>query len=143
VSVDPDDFKDNGFLLRQVDYDPPRRMGLFIVMPMYDEEFAIFPRASHAVIKNITYLCSCKRRRTWGKAGWKEAVSYIVSDRWPRYCSVYVTMIIFSISFRPKQPSITESGEIERPENGDLSVQIIKAESIISALETEHLLSSV
>lgn len=38
ATCDPNDFKDSGFTLRQVHYDPPRRTELFIVMTMYNED---------------------------------------------------------------------------------------------------------
>lgn len=65
VTGDPSDFKDNGFSLRQVDYNPPCRMGLFIViMTMYDEDDTIFARTLHVVIKKVAYLCNRNRRKT-------------------------------------------------------------------------------
>lgn len=77
---DPNDFKDNGFTLRQVHYDPPRRTELFIVMTMYNEDDGLFTRTMHGVMKNIAYLCKRDRSKTWGKDGWKKVVVCIVSD---------------------------------------------------------------
>ena len=77
---DPNDFKDNGFTLRQVHYDPPRRTELFIVMTMYNEDDGLFTRTMHGVMKNIAYLCKRDRSKTWGKEGWKKVVVCIVSD---------------------------------------------------------------
>ena len=77
---DPNDFKDNGFTLRQVHYDPPRRTELCIVMAMYDEDDSLFTRTMHGVMKNIAYLCKRDRSKTWGKEGWKKVVVCIVSD---------------------------------------------------------------
>jgi len=77
---DPNDFKDNGFTLRQVHYDPPRRTELFIVMTMYNEDDSLFTRTMHGVMKNIAYLCKRERSKTWGKDGWKKVVVCIVSD---------------------------------------------------------------
>ncbi|KAI0298178.1 glycosyltransferase family 2 protein [Multifurca ochricompacta] len=77
---DPNDFKDNGFTLRQVHYDPPRRTELFIVMTMYNEDDSLFTRTMHGVMKNIAYLCKRDRSKTWGKDGWKKVVVCIVSD---------------------------------------------------------------
>ncbi|KAI0250188.1 hypothetical protein BJV78DRAFT_1221977 [Lactifluus subvellereus] len=37
---DPNDFKQNGFTLRQVHYHPPCRMELVIIMTMYNEDDA-------------------------------------------------------------------------------------------------------
>jgi chitin synthase len=77
---DPNDFKDNGFTLRQVHYDPPRRTELFIVMTMYNEDDSLFTTTMHGVMKNIAYLCKRDRSKTWGKDGWKKVVVCIVSD---------------------------------------------------------------
>jgi chitin synthase len=66
---DPNDFKDNGFTLRQVYHDPPCRIELFIVMTMYNEDDSLFTRTMHSVMKNIAYLCKCDRSKIWGKDG--------------------------------------------------------------------------
>ncbi|KAF8959174.1 glycosyltransferase family 2 protein [Flammula alnicola] len=80
ATCDPNDFKDSGFTLRQVHYDPPRRTELFIVMTMYNEDEELFCRTMHGVIKNIVHLCKRDRSKTWGKDGWKKVVVCIVSD---------------------------------------------------------------
>ena len=77
---DPNDFKDNGFTLRQVHCDPPRRTELFIVMAMYDEDDGLLARAIHGVMRSIAYLCKGDRSKTWGKDSWKKVVVCIVSD---------------------------------------------------------------
>ncbi|KAH9160208.1 chitin synthase N-terminal-domain-containing protein [Lactarius sanguifluus] len=58
---DPNDLKDNGFTLRPVHYDPPRRAEFFIVMTMYNEDDTLFVRTMHGVMKNIAYLCKGDR----------------------------------------------------------------------------------
>lgn len=80
ATCDPNDFKDSGFTLRQVLYDPPRRTELFIVLTMYNEDEELFARSMHGVIKNIAHLCKRDRSKTWGKDGWKKVVVCIVSD---------------------------------------------------------------
>ncbi|KII90552.1 glycosyltransferase family 2 protein [Plicaturopsis crispa FD-325 SS-3] len=80
ATCDPNDFKDSGFTLRQVHYDPPRRTELFIVMTMYNEDEELFCRTMYGVIKNIAHLCKRDRSKTWGKDGWKKVVVAIVSD---------------------------------------------------------------
>jgi len=80
ATCDPNDFKDAGFTLRQVHYDPPRRTELFIVMTMYNEDEELFCRSMHGVIKNVAHLCKRDRSKTWGKDGWKKVVVCIVSD---------------------------------------------------------------
>jgi chitin synthase len=77
---DPNDFKDNGFNLRQVHYDPPRRTELFIVMTMYDEDDSLLTGTMHGVMKNIAYLCKRDRSKTWGKDAWKKVVVCIICD---------------------------------------------------------------
>ena len=80
VTGDPNDFRDNGFTLRQVHYDPPRRTELFIVMAMYNEDDSLLARAMHGVMRSIAYLCKRDRSEAWGKDGWKKVVVCIVSD---------------------------------------------------------------
>ncbi|PPR04532.1 hypothetical protein CVT24_013128 [Panaeolus cyanescens] len=80
ATCDPNDFKESGFTLRQVHYDPPRRTELFIVMTMYNEDEELFCRTMHGVIKNVAHLCKRERSKTWGKDGWKKVVVCIVSD---------------------------------------------------------------
>lgn len=80
ATCDPNDFKDSGFTLRQVHYDPPRRTELFIVMTMYNEDEELFCRTMQGVMKNIAHLCKRDRSKTWGKEGWKKVVVCIVSD---------------------------------------------------------------
>lgn len=80
ATCDPNDFKDSGFTLRQVHYEPPRRTELFIVMTMYNEDEGLFCRTMDGVIKNVAHLCSRDRSKTWGKDGWTKVVVCIVSD---------------------------------------------------------------
>lgn len=80
ATCDPNSFKDAGFTLRQVHYDPPRRTELFIVMTMYNEDEELFCRTMHGVIKNVAHLCKRDRSKTWGAEGWKKVVVCIVSD---------------------------------------------------------------
>jgi len=80
ATCDPNEFKDSGFTLRQMHYDPPRRTELFIVMTMYNEDEELFCRSMHGVMKNIAHLCKRERSKTWGKDGWKKVVVCIVSD---------------------------------------------------------------
>ncbi|KAF8229921.1 hypothetical protein L208DRAFT_1084127, partial [Tricholoma matsutake] len=61
----PNDFKDSGFTLCQVHYDPPHHTELFIVMTMYNEDEELFWHTMHG---------------TWGKDRWKMVMVCIVSD---------------------------------------------------------------
>ena len=80
ATCDPNDFKDDGFTLRQARYNPPRRTELFIVITMYNEDEELFCRSMHGVIQNIAHLCKREGSKTWGKDGWKKVVVCIVSD---------------------------------------------------------------
>lgn len=80
ATCDPNNFKESGFTLRQLSYDPPRRTELFIVMTMYNEGEDLFCRTMHGVIRNIVHLCKRDRSKTWGQEGWKKVVVCIVSD---------------------------------------------------------------
>lgn len=80
ATCDPNDFKDSGFTLRQVRFDPPRRTELFIVITMYNEDEEFFCRTMHGVIKNVAHLCARDRSKTWGKEAWKKVVVCVVSD---------------------------------------------------------------
>ncbi|KAH9964997.1 glycosyltransferase family 2 protein [Russula dissimulans] len=142
---DPNDFKDNGFTLRQVHYDPPRRTELFIVMTMYNEDDTLFTRTMHGVMKNIAYLCKRDRSKTWGKDGWKKVVVCIVSDGRQkvnaRTLSVVAAIGAYQegiatnvVNGKPvaahiyeytTQISVTPSNKIEGAEKGIVPVQII------------------
>ncbi|KAI0051502.1 glycosyltransferase family 2 protein [Auriscalpium vulgare] len=142
---DPNEFKDNGFTLRQVHYDPPRRTELFIVMTMYNEDDGLFTRTMHGVMKNIVHLCKRDRSKTWGRDGWKKVVVCIVSDGRQkinaRTLSVIAAMGAYqegiaknfvngkSVSAHiyeyTTQISITPSNKIEGSEKGIMPVQII------------------
>ncbi|KAF8318934.1 glycosyltransferase family 2 protein [Cantharellus anzutake] len=80
ATCDPDNFRDEGYALRQVLYDPPRKTELFIVMTMYNEDDELFARTMHGVMKNIQHLTTRTRSRIWGAEGWKKVVVCIVSD---------------------------------------------------------------
>ncbi|KAF9269343.1 glycosyltransferase family 2 protein [Marasmius fiardii PR-910] len=145
ATCDPNDFKDSGFTLRQVHYDPPRRTELFIVMTMYNEDEELFCRTMHGVMKNIAHLCKRDRSKTWGKEGWKKVVVCIVSDGRQkinsRTLSVIAAMGAYQdgvaknlVNGKPvtahiyeftSQISVTPSLKIEGPEKGHMPVQII------------------
>ncbi|KAI9462964.1 glycosyltransferase family 2 protein, partial [Boletus coccyginus] len=145
ATCDPNDFKDAGFTLRQVHYDPPRRTELFIVMTMYNEDEELFCRSMHGVIKNIAHLCKRDRSKTWGKDGWKKVVVCIVSDGRQkinsRTLSVIATMGAYQegvakniVNGKPvtahiyeytTQISVSPSMKIEGAEKGIIPVQLI------------------
>ncbi|KAL1918776.1 uncharacterized protein VTP21DRAFT_2798 [Calcarisporiella thermophila] len=78
ATCDPNDFKKEGFTLRQPLMG--RSTELFIVMTMYNEDEILFCRTMHGVMKNVAHLCTRERSRTWGRDGWKKVVVCIVSD---------------------------------------------------------------
>ncbi|KAK7682323.1 Chitin synthase 4 [Cerrena zonata] len=145
ATCDPNDFKEAGFTLRQVHYDPPRRTELFIVMTMYNEDEELFCRTMHGVMKNIAHLCTRDRSKTWGKEGWKKVVVCIVSDGRQkinsRTLSVIAAMGAYQdgvaknvVNGKPvtahiyeytAQISVSPSMKIEGNERGIVPVQII------------------
>ncbi|RDB15269.1 Chitin synthase 4 [Hypsizygus marmoreus] len=145
ATCDPNDFKDSGFTLRQVHYDPPRRTELFIVMTMYNEDEQLFCRTMHGVIKNIAHLCKRDRSKTWGKDGWKKVVVCIVSDGRSKINSRTLSVIAAMGAYQQEiarneinqipvtahiyeyttQISVTPNLKIEGPEKGVVPVQII------------------
>ncbi|KZV86456.1 glycosyltransferase family 2 protein [Exidia glandulosa HHB12029] len=145
ATCDPNEFKEQGYTLRQVLYDPPRRTELFIVMTMYNEDEELFCRTYHGVMKNIAHLITRTRSKTWGKDGWKKVVVCIVSDGRlkinSRTLSVIAAMGIYQdgvaknvvnekevtahIYEYTTQVSVTPSMKIEGSERGVCPVQVI------------------
>ncbi|EIN12208.1 glycosyltransferase family 2 protein [Punctularia strigosozonata HHB-11173 SS5] len=145
ATCDPNDFKDSGFTLRQVHYDPPRRTELFIVMTMYNEDEELFCRTMHGVIKNVAHLCKRERSKTWGKEGWKKVVVCVVSDGRQKINSRTLSVIAAMGAYQDgiaknivngkevtahiyeytTQISVTPSMKIEGAEKGAVPVQII------------------
>lgn len=80
VTCDPNSFKDEGFTLRQLYYDPPRLTELLIALTLCNEDEEMFCRTMHGIIQNITHLCARDRSKTWGREGWKKVVVCIVGD---------------------------------------------------------------
>ncbi|KAF9225402.1 glycosyltransferase family 2 protein [Gyrodon lividus] len=78
ATCDPDDFMRRKYSLRPYLYG--RHTELFIVMTMYNEDEVLFVKTMNGVIKNIAYLCSRTRSKTWGPEGWKKVVVCVVSD---------------------------------------------------------------
>ncbi|KAF8148234.1 glycosyltransferase family 2 protein [Crassisporium funariophilum] len=145
ATCDPNAFKDSGFTLRQVHYDPPRRTELFIVMTMYNEDEELFCRTMHGVIRNVAHLCTRERSKTWGKDGWKKVVVCIVSDGRGKINSRTLSVIAAMGAYQEgvaktkigkqdvtahiyeytTQISITPSLKIEDSSKGTVPVQII------------------
>ncbi|GJJ15340.1 hypothetical protein Clacol_009616, partial [Clathrus columnatus] len=145
ATCDPNNFLEEGYTLRQVLYDPPRRTELFIVLTMYNEDEELFTRTMHGVMRNIAHLCTRDRSKTWGKDGWKKVVVCIVSDGRlkinSRTLSVIATMgcyqdgiaknmvnnkqVVAHIYEYTTQISVTPSMKIEGAEKGIVPVQVI------------------
>ncbi|KAG6875750.1 hypothetical protein C0993_007604, partial [Termitomyces sp. T159_Od127] len=56
ATCDPNNFKDAGFTLQQVHYDPPHHMELFIVMTMYNKDEELFCHTMHGIMHNVAHL---------------------------------------------------------------------------------------
>ncbi|KAJ2918726.1 hypothetical protein MD484_g1699, partial [Candolleomyces efflorescens] len=145
ATCDPNDFKDSGFTLRQVHYDPPRKTELFIVMTMYNEDEELFCRTMHGVMRNIVHLTKRDRSKTWGKEGWKKVVVCIVSDGRAKINSRTLSVIAAMGAYQEgvaktkvgskdvtahiyeytTQISVNPSLKIEGAEKGFMPVQII------------------
>ncbi|EKM49889.1 glycosyltransferase family 2 protein [Phanerochaete carnosa HHB-10118-sp] len=145
ATCDPNDFKNSGFTLRQVHYDPPRKTELFIVMTMYNEDEELFCRTMHGVMKNVAHLCKRDRSKTWGKEGWKKVVVCIVSDGRQKINSRTLSVIATSGAYQDgiaknvvngkpvtahiyeytTQISVSPSMKIEGAEKGFVPVQVI------------------
>jgi chitin synthase len=78
ATCDPDDFSKSGYFLRQQELS--RQTEMFIVITMYNEDDSLFCKTMSSVFKNIAYLCSRNKSKTWGPEGWKKVVVCIVSD---------------------------------------------------------------
>ncbi|KAH8992321.1 chitin synthase N-terminal-domain-containing protein [Lactarius hatsudake] len=121
---DPNDFKDNGFTLRVVHHDPPRRAEFFIVMTMYNEDDTFFVRTMHGVMKNIGYLCKRDRSIRARKLDCR-----MHRQRWPAKYQVAHSERDGSHRGLPgghrDQLAVTESNKIEGAEKGIVPVQIV------------------
>ncbi|KAK0552700.1 Chitin synthase, class 2 [Tilletia horrida] len=57
-----------------------RKIELAIVLTMYNEDEVLFCRTMNSVIKNIAYLSTRTRSKTWGANAWQKVVVVVVSD---------------------------------------------------------------
>ncbi|RHZ78151.1 hypothetical protein Glove_167g49 [Diversispora epigaea] len=78
VTCDPDDFIKSKYLLRPHIYG--RDTELMIVMTMYNEDDQLFIKTMSSAIKNVAFLCTRGKSKTWGHEGWKKVVVVVVSD---------------------------------------------------------------
>ncbi|CAG8643110.1 7956_t:CDS:2, partial [Racocetra fulgida] len=61
----PDNFKNDNFNLRQIEYEPSRETELFILITLNEEDDAQLSRTFNGIIENIAYLCSLKDSEIW------------------------------------------------------------------------------
>lgn len=80
ATCDPGEFSDERFTLRQNLYPRVRKVELFIVVTMYNEDDALLARTLIGVFKNVNYMESLKESTMWGANSWKKIVVCIVSD---------------------------------------------------------------
>jgi len=80
ATCDPSDFGNERFTLRQKLFQQARVTELFIVVTMYNEDEVLFARTMAGVFKNIAFLCSRNKSKTWGADAWKKVVVCVVSD---------------------------------------------------------------
>lgn len=80
ATCDPKEFLDERFTLRQNLYQTARRVELFIVVTMYNEEDDLLARTLMGIFQNVNYMENMKKGTTWGKDSWKKIVVCIVSD---------------------------------------------------------------
>ncbi|KAI9287907.1 chitin synthase 1 [Umbelopsis sp. AD052] len=77
ATCDPSEFAKD-YTLRQALLG--RSTELFICITMYNENEVLFTRTMHGVMKNIAYLCTKERSRTWGVNGWQKVTVCIIAD---------------------------------------------------------------
>ncbi|KAH8551554.1 chitin synthase 1 [Umbelopsis sp. PMI_123] len=77
ATCDPSEFAKD-YTLRQALLG--RHTELFICITMYNENEVLFTRTMHGVMKNIAYLCTKERSRTWGVNGWQKVTVCIIAD---------------------------------------------------------------
>lgn len=80
ATCDPKEFLDERFTLRQNLYPKARKIELFIVVTMYNEDDALLARTLIGVFQNVNYMEKMKDSNMWGKDSWKKIVVCIVSD---------------------------------------------------------------
>ncbi|KAG5463342.1 MAG: chitin synthase-domain-containing protein, partial [Olpidium bornovanus] len=78
ATCDPNDFEKQSYTLRPAMYG--RQTELFVVMTMYNENDELFCNTMSSVMKNIAFLCTRSKSRTWGNNGWQKATVCVVAD---------------------------------------------------------------
>ena len=80
VTVDPLEFREQGYVLRSHLFAKPRKTELLVAVTMYNEDEVLLGRTLKAVMKNVEHLCSRASSKIWGKEAWKKIVICIISD---------------------------------------------------------------
>ncbi|KAJ3322669.1 Chitin synthase, class 1 [Boothiomyces sp. JEL0866] len=78
VVGDPNEFKSEGYSLRQSE--AGRETEIFVVVTMYNEDQELFLKTWNSLQKNINYLCQKRNAETWGPDGWQKIVICLVAD---------------------------------------------------------------
>ncbi|KAI8592871.1 chitin synthase 2 [Geranomyces variabilis] len=77
ATCDPDDFIAKGYNLRCANYG--RKIEIFVVVTMYNEDAEGFNRTMFALAENIKYLCE-KKKAGWDEHAWEKVAIVIVAD---------------------------------------------------------------
>lgn len=78
ATCDPNDWISSRFTLRP--WVMGRKTELAIVMTSYNEDEALLYNTLGAVMKNVAYLATRTRSKTWGADAWKKVVVFIIGD---------------------------------------------------------------
>jgi chitin synthase len=78
ATCDPDNWSSDRFTLRP--FLAKRETELAICMTCYNEDEQLLFRTLGSVIRNVGYLTSRTKSKTWGANGWKKVVVFIVGD---------------------------------------------------------------
>lgn len=77
-SLDPDDFVKSKYSIR-LSSSTQRKVELFIVVTMYNEDALSFNRTMFGIAQNIAFLCK-KNKYGWDADAWKKVAVVIVAD---------------------------------------------------------------
>lgn len=80
VRGDASEFAERGYSLRVTEL--KRRIEMFIVITMFNEDVDMFIKTWDSIIKNVAYLCSKRLSFVWGPTAWEKIAVCIVADGW-------------------------------------------------------------
>ena len=90
MTGDPDEFTRSRFKLRQAQNGRDTELAIFLTM--YNEDEALFCQTMSSCIKNIQYLQSRTKSKTWGANAWKsefeknEIIEKCETDIFLKFC---------------------------------------------------------